>query len=316
VRIDLIAWVRRPPTHSEAYRSRGLSWKAAVPCRVSVLLQRILRHLALPKLLLCCAVSHAWCLPPLRASPTHTRTGPPSLLVRHPARDALRCALPVCCTPPWARYRSVAGLLAPSPMSCGCHCTRNAIGCTLNSARMHVRPRPHRDAPCGWCPTAQLETAAQREPWHERAPHACHAACHMASVVRLRLHECFTLSSRCVRLAAAMPRWRRAADSDLGGGLSSGSSSWRTLFMMRRKACLPPLPRLPACLRAHAFVRVASVRVHRKCLRIRRHPWARPALIDVKPPARPRCAALRCVALRCVAVRCGAVEWFSVQRRR
>lgn len=42
-------------------------------------------------------------------------------------------------------------------------------------------------------------------------------------------------AARCSH-ASAVPRWRRAADSDLGGGLSSGNSPWRTLFMMRRKA--------------------------------------------------------------------------------
>ena len=226
--------------------------------------------------------------------------------MRHPARAALRCALPACCTPPPGSYRSVAGLLARSPMSCGCDCTRNAIGCTLHSARMHVRPRPHRDAPCGWRPTARLEAAAQREPCMSvRRMHTMRRVIYQ-TLCGLRLHECFALSSRCVVLAAAVPCWRRAADSDLGGGLRSVSSSWRTLFMMRRKACLQPLPRLPACLRAQVVVRVASVRVHRKCLRIRRHGrglrWRQTAC----PPDTLRCAALRCAAF----------EWFSVQRRR
>jgi hypothetical protein len=53
------------------------------------LLQRILRHLALRELLLCCAVSHAWCLPPLPRLP-NAHTHGATLLASAPSCP--RCA--------------------------------------------------------------------------------------------------------------------------------------------------------------------------------------------------------------------------------
>jgi len=119
VRIDLIAWVRRPPTHSEACRCRGLSWKAArprravpyraepclaVPCRAataSVAADTSPPGVARASPLLRCQP----CMVPPSPSPhpQHTRAHGATLLASAPSCPRCAARLFVCCAPPRAR---------------------------------------------------------------------------------------------------------------------------------------------------------------------------------------------------------------------